>query len=131
MPPARRGLPSSKKFARHYFPGGDAAGRHLGVGANPGTRLDIEIIGVVRDTRYQTMRQEIPRQVYFPYLQNSWAANMTAFVRSDVKPDQIFPIVRAAVRRMDANVPVYQMKTYEKQRDDSLAVERLAASLAA
>jgi ABC-type antimicrobial peptide transport system permease subunit len=41
----------------------------------------------------------------------------------------MFPALRTAVRRMDANLPVYLMKTVEHQRDDSLSVERLAASL--
>jgi predicted permease len=120
----------NEKFARHYFGTSSAVGAHIGEGVNPGTRLDIEIIGVVRDTKYQTMKQEIPREVYFPYLQNKWAANMTAYVRTDLTPEQMFPMMRAAVRKLDANLPVYQLKTQERQRDDSLAVERLAATLA-
>jgi ABC-type antimicrobial peptide transport system permease subunit len=83
----------------------------------------------VRDTRYQTMRQEPPRQVFRPYLQNEWAAGMTAYVRSSVPPEQMFPVLRAAVRKLNPNLPVYLMKTEERQRDDSLAVEKLAASL--
>jgi hypothetical protein len=42
----------NEKFARYYFGGGDAVGRHLGFGADPGTKTDIEIVGVVRDMRY-------------------------------------------------------------------------------
>jgi ABC-type antimicrobial peptide transport system permease subunit len=41
----------------------------------------------------------------------------------------MFPALRAAVHKLDPNLPVYQMKTVEKQKDDSLAVERLAATL--
>jgi ABC-type antimicrobial peptide transport system permease subunit len=55
---------------------------------------------------------------------------MTAYVRTDIPPAQMFPVLRAAVRQRDANLPVYQMKTEERQRDDSLSVERLAATLA-
>ena len=54
---------------------------------------------------------------------------MTAFVRTDLGSAQMFSVLRAAVRRIDANLPVFMMKTEETQRDDSLAVERLAASL--
>ena len=39
------------------------------------------------------------------------------------------PALRSAVRKLDANLPVYLMKTEERQRDDSLAVEKLAATL--
>jgi predicted permease len=120
----------NEKFARYYFSGRPAVGRRIGQGTDPGTKTDIEIVGVVRDTKYETVRQEIPRQVFFPYRQNSWAAQMTAYVRTDATPAQMFPVLQATVRKLDANLPVFLMKTEERQRDDSLSVERLAATLA-
>jgi ABC-type antimicrobial peptide transport system permease subunit len=75
-----------------------------------------------------TMKEPIPREVYFPYLQHT-ANMMTAYVRTTLAPEQMFPALRAAVHKLDPNLPVYQMKTVEKQKDDSLAVERLAATL--
>jgi ABC-type antimicrobial peptide transport system permease subunit len=83
---------------------------------------------VVRDTKYMTMKEPIPREVYFPYLQHT-AHMMTGYVRTTLAPEQMFPALRAAVHKLDPNLPVYQMKTVEKQKDDSLAVERLAATL--
>jgi len=50
-------------------------------------------------------------------------------VRTPLAAAQMFPMIRAAVRKLDANLPVSQMKTEEKQRDDSLSVERLSAAL--
>ena len=119
----------NEKFARHYFGDQSPVGRHIGLGGDPGTKTDIEIIGVVRDTKYMTMRADMPRQVYFPYLQNDWVSGMTAYVRTGLTPEQMFPVLRGAVRKIDSNLPVFLMKTEERQRDDSLAVERLAASL--
>jgi predicted permease len=119
----------SEKFARHYFGKQSAIGRHIGMGGDPGTKMDMEIIGVVRDTRYQTLRQEPPLQIFQPYLQNDWSAQMTAYVRTGLASTQMFPVLRSVVQKMDPNLSVYQMKTEENQRDDSLAVERLAASL--
>jgi predicted permease len=119
----------NEKFARHFFGDQLPVGRHIGLGGDPGTKTDIEIVGVVQDTRYQTMHQDPPRQVYFPYLQNKWAGSMTAYVRTDLGPEQMFPALRAAVRKIDTNMPVYLMKTEERQRDDSLVVEVIAARL--
>jgi predicted permease len=119
----------NEKFAQRYFGARGALGRHIGMGGDPGTRTDIEIVGVVRDTKYSRMNEEMQRQVYFPYLQNDWASQMTGYVRTPLGPEQMFPMIRAAVRKLDANLPVYQMKTEEKQRDDSLSVERLSATL--
>src|SRR5664279_3489964 len=120
----------NRKFARRYFGDRDPVGRHIGNGTDPGTKTDIEIVGVVGDTKYETIRDEIPRQVFFPYLQRGRSGNMTAYVRTNVPPTQMFPVLRAAVRKLDANLPVYLMKTVERQRDDSLSVDRLAATLA-
>jgi predicted permease len=120
----------NEKFARHYFGTiTNVVGRHIGYGGDPGTKTDIEIIGVVGDTRYQTMHQEPPRQVFLPYLQNDWAGGMTAYVRTDLPPDQMFPVLRGTVQRLNPALPIYLMKTEERQRDDSLAVEMLAAQL--
>jgi predicted permease len=119
----------NEKFARQYFGNQSPVGRHIGLGGDPGTKTDIEIIGVVRDTKYETMIQEIPRQIFFPYLQSEFAAGMTAFVRTDMGSAQMFPVLRTAVRRINPNLPVYGMKTEESQRDDSMAVQRLAATL--
>jgi len=120
----------NEKFASHYFGSQSPIGRHIGTDSDPGAKTDIEIIGVVRDTKYATMREDTPRQVFFPYLQNDWASQMTAYVRTDVGPAQMFPAFRAAVRKLNADLPVYLMITMERQRDDSMAVERLAAYLA-
>lgn len=120
----------NEKFARRYFGNQSAIGRHIGLGGDPGTKTDIEIVGVVRDTKYQTMREDPPRQVFFPYLQNSWATAMTAYVRSNLDSRTMFSAVRAAVHSIDPSMPVYQMKTEERQVEDVLAVERLSASLA-
>jgi predicted permease len=119
----------NEKFARYYFGTINVLGHHIGVGSDPGTKTDVEIVGVVGDTRYQTMHQDPPRQVFFPYLQNDWAGGMTAYVRTNLPGDQMFPILRAAVQRLNPTLPIYLMKTEERQRDDSLAVEMLAAQL--
>jgi predicted permease len=121
----------NEKFARRFFGDRGAVGRHIGMGRDPGTKLDVEIIGVVGDTRYSMMREALHEQVFCPYLQNKWASPMTAYVRTDLGSAEMFPRLRGVVHDMDANLPVYQMKTLEHQRDDSLSVERFAADLSA
>ena len=54
----------NEKFARRYFGSASPIGRHIGMGGNPGTKLDIEIVGVVRDTKYENLREEIPYELY-------------------------------------------------------------------
>jgi predicted permease len=120
----------NQSFAQHYFGSRPAIGRHIGLGTDPGTKTDIEIIGVVGDTKYESMREPMPRQVYLPYLQSQWADAMTAYVRTDHDSSRMFPLFRATVRKLDAGVPLYLMKTEERQVEDSVSVEKLAATLA-
>ena len=119
----------NEKFAKRYFKNGNAIGRHIGMGGNPGTKLDIEIVGVARDTKYESMRDEIPIEVYEPYHQVNFVIGMTAYIRTTRPPEQAFLSIRSVVNGLDPNMPVAFMKTLEKQQEESLITERLVASL--
>jgi predicted permease len=120
----------NERFARRYFGGVNPIGRHIGNGGDPGARLDIEVVGVVKDTRYESMREEVPYEVYLPYRQLSFVQGMTAYLRAQGDPAGLFPTLRQVVREVDSNVPVYRLRTLEQQVDKSLVTERMLAMLA-
>lgn len=119
----------NEKFANRYFKRSNPIGRHIGMGGGPGVKTDIEIVGLAADMKYESMRQDAPPEVFLAYQQNDWATEMTAYVRTGLSTEQMFGAVRAAVKRQDANLPIYNVKTEERQLDGLLAPERLAASL--
>ena len=119
----------NQRFVDRYFGGQSPIGRHVGMGGDPGTKLDIEIIGVVKDARYESLRDEIPYQLYRPYRQMGFVSGMTVYARVAGDPASIFPAMRQAVQQVDANVPVYGMRTLAQQLDKSLLSERMLASL--
>jgi predicted permease len=118
----------NERFAKRYL-AGNPIGRHVGMGGDPGTKTDIEIVGVVKDTRYESLRDEVPFELYIPYPQMDAVSGMTAYVRAAGDPAQLFNSMRTAVNEVDSNVPVYRMRTLEQQLDKSLMSERLLASL--
>ena len=120
----------NEKFAQRYFPGLNPIGRHIGQGGDPGTKLDIEVIGVVKDTRYESVRDEIPYEFYVPYRQMNFVQGMTAYLRTQGDPASFFSTLRQVVREVDSNVPVYRLRTLEQQVDKSLVTERMLAMLA-
>jgi predicted permease len=130
-----RGAPKvcmvNEKFARRFFRNGLAIGRHIGMGGDPGTKLDIEIVGVVRDSKYESMREEVPLEVYRPYHQMEFVLGMYAYVRTARRPEQAFSGIRRVVNGLDPNLPVFEMKTIETQLEESLITERLVATLSA
>jgi len=119
----------NEAFAKKYFPGRSPLGLHLGFGSDPGTRTDMEIIGVVKDMKYTNLRDDIPVQAYIPYLASPGVGGMTVYLRTAIDPKQLIGTVRRKVQNLDPNVPVYAMRTTQEQIDLSLRTERLVASL--
>jgi predicted permease len=119
----------NEKFAKKYFAGRSPIGMHVGMGGDPGTKLDIQIVGVVKDTKYENLRQEVPYELYIPYVQLGFANGMTAYVRAKGDPANLSGALRQVVREVDSAVPVYRMRTLDQQVDKSLLTERLLASL--
>jgi predicted permease len=118
----------NEKFAKRYL-GANPLGRHVGMGGNPGTKTDIEIVAVVKDTKYESMRDEIPYELYLPADQVDFVTGMTAYVRSRGEPGNLFTALRQTVHDLDANVPVFGMRTLEQQVNKSLVTERMLAAL--
>lgn len=118
----------NRRFAEHYFGERSAVGRHIGFGGGPGTKLDIEIVGVVANTLYEGPREGLRRQVYVPYWGNRGVA---LYVRAGMGSAAVFGAARAAVKSLDAAMPVYEMKTLGGQLDETLVTERLIAMLSA
>jgi predicted permease len=119
----------NEKFAKTYFPGRNPVGLHIGFGTDPGTPTDMEIIGVVKDFKYANLRDDIPVQAYLPYLGSRYLGEMTVYVRTTADPNQLMSSIRSKLRDMDANVPIYSMRTTEVQINNSLSTERMIASL--
>ena len=119
----------NESFAEHYFGAASPIGRRIGFGGNPGTPTPIEIIGLVKDAKYTGVRDDIPRTVYFAYQQMSPAGSAAVYVRSAQDAAIAFAAVRDAVRGMDSNVPVYNLRTLARQVERSLLTERIVATL--
>ncbi len=119
----------NESLAKKYFNGRNPLGRHIGFGIDPGTKLDMEIIGVIRDIKYMNLRDVVPEQAFVPYLAGRFIGNMTVYVRSTLESGQLSSAMRAKVRELDPNLPIYSVRTMEKQLDNSLTTERMIASL--
>ena len=119
----------NESFAKKYFGDRDPIGRHLGFGGNPGTPTPLEIVGVVHDSKYTGVRDDIPRTLFFPLLEERTPSSIVMYVRTTADPSTGFAAARRTVRDLDASVPVYNLRTLERQIDRSLVVERFVATL--
>src|SRR5205814_10025042 len=99
------------------------------MGIDPGTKTDIQIVGVVGDTKYESMRDEIPYELYLPAAQQTFATGSTVYVRAAGDLAPVFDVLRKEVREVDTGVPMYDMRTLQDQMEISLLTERLLATL--
>ena len=116
----------NRKFAQHFFKDKSAIGRRLGRGTGPETKYNVEIIGVVEDSLYEGPREGVRRQVFWP----NWGKNSAVFyVRTTQASAGAFNLIRSEVKRLDAAMPVYDVKTLQGQLDETLLTDRLIALL--
>ena len=84
---------------------------------------------MVKDSKYTGVRDEIPRQVFFAFMENDTVGGAVMYVRTTSQPDAAFGAVRQVVRQLDSNIPIYNLRTLEHQIDQSLLNDRLIATL--
>jgi predicted permease len=121
----------NRKFATHFFGDKSAVGRHVGFGDGPKTKVDIEIIGVTEDSLYEGPREGVHRQVFLAMSQSDYPAGAAFYVRTSMDSNSMFQVLRRKVQELDAAMPVYRMKTLERQLDETLSTERMIAVLSA
>jgi ABC-type antimicrobial peptide transport system permease subunit len=91
---------------------------------------DHEIIGVFGNARYHDVRGEVPRQTFVNYDSRIRAQNaMNVYARFQGDPRQVFPRLREQVRRVDANLVVFDMRTMDEQLNMRIANERMLSFL--
>jgi len=90
-----------------------------------------EVIGVCADTRYANLRDDPPPVHFDLYRQQESVGGMTYLVRTKLAPEMIAPSLRAAVRTIDSDLPLLDVRTQRQQIDATLQQERLFASLTA
>jgi predicted permease len=118
----------NRKFAEHFFKGQSAVGRMIGFGNGPKSKLDIQIIGVVEDSLYEGPREGVHRQVFIP---NWGRGSVTYYMRATQASAGMFSLIRNEVKRLDASMPVYDVKTVQGQLDETLLTDHLIAFLSA
>jgi ABC-type antimicrobial peptide transport system permease subunit len=88
-------------------------------------------VGVIRDAKYGNMRDAAPPQTIVDYEQMEGAVfQATIYVKTRISPRQMYAGIRNAVREVDGNLPVYEMRTLDEQLDLILTTERMVANLA-
>jgi predicted permease len=113
----------NEAFARRFLKDQNPLGLRIS-GFNGGGAI-CEIIGVVGNAKYQTLRSELGPTAYVP----QEGGETTFGVRTSANPAEIIPAVRSVVSQLDNNLPLSNIRTESEQIEGSLFQERLIARL--
>jgi len=118
----------NQTMAQRLFPGGSPIGRRFGIGPDPKHSNDIEVVGVVKDAKYEDLRERPFPAAYYPYPQRIGYFNSFE-VRYSGDPKAIVAEVRRDIGEVDRTLPVSYQSTLAQLVDQSVASESLIARL--
>ncbi len=113
-------------MARTLFPAGSPIGMHYGRGADHAG--DIEVIGVVKDVKYESLDEQPQPGDYLPYSQNIRYLNGFE-VRYSGDPAALVTAIRQSIHDADPTLPVSDVTTLDEQVARSITNQRLVAQL--
>jgi predicted permease len=121
----------SETMAKKYFAGRNPLGLHFAFGAGNDVKPDTEIVGVVRDVKQDHVRSADLPYIYLPYAQQPVIREMTFYTYTQQDPLLAVSAMRSTVQELDANLPIFGIKTMERVVDEDLFGERMVAALSA
>jgi putative ABC transport system permease protein len=122
---------ASESMVKRFFPGRNPLGLHFAFGGGDKVVPDIEVVGVVKDVKQEHVSTAIQPYVYTPYAQRQKITGMTFYVRSERDPLLLASSLQDTVRQLDANLPVYDLKTMQRVVEEDLFSARMVAVLSA
>jgi predicted permease len=114
----------NRRMADHYWPGENPVGRHFRWGGG----LDVEVVGLVGTTKYESVRGDAPPTFYLALAQRP-GGDVTLHVRTSANPNRLLPVLQEQLRTLDPRLAGFRATTLEDQRDAALSSERLLSGL--
>jgi putative ABC transport system permease protein len=121
----------NERLAQRFWPGQRAVGQRLRpAGSNGNPREVIEIVGVVRNSKYISVGEE-PRPFLYRPLAQAYTPRITMLVRSTGSPAAALSTMKQAVRELDSGLAVFNAATLAETTAISLLPARIAGILLA
>ena len=116
-------------MAQFYFGDEYAIGKRFAMGRDVG--FPRQVVGIVKDAKYDTPREKTPLMLYLPYRQaTGQLSDMCVAVRTTGSPGSMAATIRQEFQRVDRSMPVLKVNSIEDQLTDVLVQERMVTGLA-
>ncbi len=114
---------------KFHLNGREAVGKWMGSGR--GDELDTQIVGLVADAKYNSVKDEIPPLYFVPYRQGRRLGFLNFYLRTRNDPRTVMQAIPAVVKRLDPNLPVEDLATLRQVARENVFADRLITTLAA
>jgi putative ABC transport system permease protein len=108
-------------LARRYWPAGDAIGKRI---QTTGDGVWLTIVGVVGGIKHASLAEEKQPHLYYVMAQNP-APRAAFVVRTDGSPNTAIPSFRTAIKEVDADMPLYLVRSMTEIIGQTLSTQRL------
>jgi len=118
----------SETFVKAFLDGRNPIALHMSTGDKT---LDMEIVGVVKDSHYAGVKQTPPKLFYTPWRQDKQLDSLCFYLRTALPPTQIFGQIRRVMASLDRDLPIENLRTLDAQISLNIQSDRLTLQLAA
>ena len=116
----------NEAFTRKFNLGSEAVGKYMGEGDS----LNLQIVGVVKDSKYSNVKLPNPPIYYVPYKQDSTVGSLTFYARTSGDTRALERAIPGVVHALDASLPVSDLKTVPEQVRENVFLDRMLGTLA-
>jgi ABC-type antimicrobial peptide transport system permease subunit len=118
----------NETFVKEIFNGQNPLGHRIGFGKDE--TLDTEIVGIVKNSHYSSVRRDPPSVFFRPWRQDPKLGSITLYVRSELPTQQVVAQIRDVMRSIDAGLPLEELQTMEETVHNNLKSDELLTRLA-
>ncbi len=117
----------NESFARKFKMGTDVVGKFMGEG--DGDSLTIQIVGLVRNSKYSEVKDSVPAVYYQPWRAEARVGALFYYVKTSQVPERTIPTLRTLMKRIDPSLPVEELKTMTQQVKENVFLDRMISIL--
>jgi predicted permease len=130
LPEAPLAAVINQTMARDFFGNENPVGKQFDLVGGSLKGTPHQVIGVVKDAKYSSLRETTRRAFYVSYFQNPGSGSLTFLLRTTGNPVDFGSAVRRTVRELDPRLQVTGLRTMDDLVNESLVQERFVAQLA-
>ncbi len=119
----------NEAFAKKFNLGTQAVGKRMSTRGGRNQELETEIVGLVRNAKYSEVKDEVPPLFFTPHRQDETVGFMTFYARTSLSTSELLRSIPVLVARLDANLPVEELRTMPEQVRENVFMDRMIGTL--